>query len=523
MTNSFKEWQGRTVDGKYVLGTYLGGSEGSAVFRTRVGKGLTSSGSVGSREAEAESRLESRSESTSKTDAAIKLVVADGAEGESPLRRWEEAIKLSHPNLIRILAVGRAAVDGRELVYAVEEFAEENLAQILPERALAPEEARGMLTPVLAALEFVHGQGLVHGAIRPSNILAVSDQVKLSSDSLRPAGEVPRTISLYDAPEVLTEGISPASDVWSLGMTLVEVLTQHAPAWDPARMSAPEIGPAVPEPFREISQRCLVLDPANRCGLREIADRVQSAPVAGPAGVAGPAKDDGQDRGERRGENSQGDQPNVKAAVVSAVKPAQVESITSSQKKTAKGPYLLVLAAAIAVIIFLMVRPRPSNGPEQPQNEARTSSTPSQAPSPQDSPLPASPSQTSSQQKGQSATEPPPSPPSRRKPSAATTSTTPAATADEIVERATPQVSPSARRTISGKIKVRVRVIVDAAGNVTEAKLKDGGPSKYFAHVALEAARKWKFAPAVDTNRRDWTLLFAFTRGRTEMSASRAH
>ena len=85
-----------------------------------------------------------------------------------------------------------------------------------------------------------------------------------------------------------------------------------------------------------------------------------------------------------------------------------------------------------------------------------------------------------------------------------------------------PQVSPSARRTISGKIKVRVRVQVDAAGNVTEAKLKESGSSKYFARVALEAARRWKFAPAPAASR-DWTLLFAFTRARTEMSAARAH
>ena len=86
-----------------------------------------------------------------------------------------------------------------------------------------------------------------------------------------------------------------------------------------------------------------------------------------------------------------------------------------------------------------------------------------------------------------------------------------------------PQVSPSARRTISGKIKVRVRVVVDSAGKVTEARLKDAGPSRYFARVALEAARRWKFAAAPDSNRRAWTLLFAFTRARTEASASRAH
>lgn len=501
MTNSLKEWQGRTIDGKYVLGTYLGGSDGSAVFRTRVGRELAG-GSVGN-----------RAEAESKTDAAIKLVVADGAEGESPLRRWEEAIKLNHPNLIRILAVGRAAVDGREIVYAVEEFAEENLAQILPERALAAEEVRSMLSPVLAALEFVHGQGLVHGAIRPSNILAVGDQVKLSSDSLRPPGEVPRTISLYDAPEVLTEGTSPASDVWSLGMTLVEVLTQHVPAWDPARMSAPEIGPVVPEPFREISQRCLMLDPAKRCGLREIADRLQSAPVSAPV----------KDRGEGRGEY----RPDAKPAPVAAPKSVRVESNAPSQNKTAKGPYLLVLAAAIAVIIFLMVRPRPSSGPDQTQtDQAQTSSTPPPTPSPQDSPSPRSQSQMPSQQTGQTApAEPPPTraPANHRTPGTSPAAATSAATSDEIVERATPQVSPSARRTISGKIKVRVRVVVDSTGNVTEAKLKDAGPSKYFARIALEAARRWKFAPAPDGNRREWTLLFAFTRGRTEMSAARAH
>jgi TonB family protein len=91
---------------------------------------------------------------------------------------------------------------------------------------------------------------------------------------------------------------------------------------------------------------------------------------------------------------------------------------------------------------------------------------------------------------------------------------------DEVVERSAPQVSKSAQRTIHGKIKVRVRVAVDASGNVTEAKLKDAGPSEYFARAALEAARRWKFAPEPDQNRRDWTLLFAFGRGKTEMSAS---
>jgi TonB family protein len=494
MTNSWKEWQGRTVDRKFVLGTYLGGSEGSAVFRTRIS--ASGSGPVGGSPAK-------DAASESKTDAAIKLVVADGAESESPLRRWKVAMTLNHPNLLRILTVGRCIVDGREVVYAVEEFSEENLSQVLPTRALDADETRGTLLPVLAALEYVHGQGLVHGAIRPSNILGVENQVKLSSDSLRPAGEVPRSTGLYDAPEVLTAGISPASDVWCFGMTMVEMLTQRVPVWDPARMSPPEIEGEVesnvPEPFRGIAQRCLALDPAQRWGVREIAERLRGEPGNQPAAKAASAGTD-------------------------AGKPARVAAIAASDNESAKWPYLLLLVAAIAVAIFLIVRPRPSSVPSDVQSGApntQTSSAPppssSQTPSPQASSPPASPTQAGQPTHGEQQSAQ--SSPSAARPGNASNPSD----ADEIVERATPQVAPSARRTISGKIKVRVRVVVDPAGNVTDAKLKEGGSSKYFARLAVEAARRWKFAPAPDANRREWILLFAFTRARTEMSAARAH
>jgi TonB family protein len=84
-----------------------------------------------------------------------------------------------------------------------------------------------------------------------------------------------------------------------------------------------------------------------------------------------------------------------------------------------------------------------------------------------------------------------------------------------------PQVSASAHRTIQGKIKVRVKVDVDAAGNVAKAKLESAGPSKYFSRVALEAASGWKFSPAQagESGAREWNLQFAFSRARTDVSA----
>ncbi len=488
--NRWQQWEGRTIDGRFLLGNYLGGSDKAAVFRASVVEG---------RGGDHRLRIEEEP-----TDLAIKL--ADVADAENQLRQWKAASELRHPNLIRIFAVGRAAGDDRngprELVYAVEELAEENLAQILPERAFTPDEVRGMLGPVLAALEFVHGKGFVHGRIRPSNILAAGDQVKLSSDSLRKAGEIPQSVSpLYDAPKILTAGLSPASDVWSLGITLLEVLTQRVPVWDPARMIGPAVAEDVPEPFRGIAQCCLQVDLAKRCGVREIANRLEGQPAGKPAPEAA----------------------------------LPVRPIEAARKKTAKGPYLLVLVAAIVVAIFLIVRPRPSSAPSEGQTSSPPPQTTSSLPTGQTTPA----EQSTAQPPASGAQQPAAqtgaaerrlrhgkrrnSPVQMGGSSAEPRGEQKNAATDEIVERAMPQVSPGAQRTIHGKIKVRVRVQVDAAGNVTDARLKQAGSSRYFARAALEAARRWKFAPAAGGNRRDWILLFAFTRAGTEMSATRAH
>src|SRR5664279_360478 len=129
MSEMWKQWVGRTVDGKFVLQSYLGGSGHSAVFLTK---------------------------SADAKNAAIKLIAADGEDAEKQLARWRAARGLTHPNLIRIDEAGRCQLDGTKLLYVVEEYAEENLSQILPERALTAEEAHGMLPPVLHVLQFVH-------------------------------------------------------------------------------------------------------------------------------------------------------------------------------------------------------------------------------------------------------------------------------------------------------------------------------------------------------------------------------
>lgn len=75
-----------------------------------------------------------------------------------------------------------------------------------------------------------------------------------------------------------------------------------------------------------------------------------------------------------------------------------------------------------------------------------------------------------------------------------------------------PDVPRSARDTIHGRIKVAIRVAVDSSGSVISASLEKPGPSSYFARLATEAARKWKFAPADNQDSRKWLLSFEFTR-----------
>jgi TonB family protein len=84
-----------------------------------------------------------------------------------------------------------------------------------------------------------------------------------------------------------------------------------------------------------------------------------------------------------------------------------------------------------------------------------------------------------------------------------------------VVHEQIPSVPHSARRTIHGHIKVAVLVNVDRSGNVTDAMLQNPGPSWYFARLARDAARKWKFAPADGQDSRQWLLRFEFARGGT--------
>jgi TonB family protein len=233
------QWEGRTIDGAFPLRKFLGAGESTAVFLT----------------------------SCDTRPAAVKLIPCEPQSADAQLSRWRAASKLSHPNLIRIFSTGRCELDGIALLYVVMELADENLSQVLPDRSLTAVETLAMLEPTLAALDYIHRQGFVHSHLKPSNIMAVDDQVKLSSDGLCRFGTTCADLpSPYDPPE-RASGISPAGDIFSLGMTLVEVLTQRLPAGG-------LVPTHLPDPFAAIALHCLERDPAARWTLPQISQRL---------------------------------------------------------------------------------------------------------------------------------------------------------------------------------------------------------------------------------------------------------
>jgi TonB family protein len=70
-------------------------------------------------------------------------------------------------------------------------------------------------------------------------------------------------------------------------------------------------------------------------------------------------------------------------------------------------------------------------------------------------------------------------------------------------------------------VRVGIKVHVDPAGAVSNAELDSPGPSKYFADIALQAARKWAFTPPEVSGKSvasEWSLHFVFTQQDTKVT-----
>jgi TonB family protein len=433
-----KDWAGRVVDARFRLLEWLGSSGASDVFLCEVD---------GNRERK----------------AAIKLFPTAAPGARSCAADWAAAAELSHPHLIRVLHTGRERVDDTEVLYVVTEHAGEILSEILPERSLTPAEVKEMLGPIIDALTYLHQRGLVHGRLKPSNIMVVDDQLKLSVENIRGASAIPKPpqmLDIYDAPAGTFIKVSPASDIWSLGVTIVEALTQSPPAWNRSGPSEPIVPSSVPAPFAQIAQECLRLDSAQRCTLGEIKRCLQTeAPI-----------------------------PHRTAKKV--LKPSR------------KRPGAILVACAVVLLAaFIGLKVSHQTAPSSlvaAQPPDTSAPAPQQtAPHPETSGLhqAAAPAPVPGQERYSvpvSQAPPAQTPPKTVLGSNVQGSAVRGAVAHQIM----PDVPGKAMRTIQGTVQVSIQLNVDANGTLSNAFIAARGPSRYFANLALKAAQSWTFMPA---------------------------
>ena len=176
----------------------------------------------------ARSRVYSASHRARGGSFAVKVTTVPiddpGLDGQF-LEGGQAARKLEHPNIVRVLEVGK--LDGA--YYRVMEYMrggdlDHNLADGLHVQNLV------MATKdVAAALDYAHGRGVIHGDLRPENILFDEQGAVRVSGFAMPTTGAP-AFSAYCSPEHASGGpLSPRSDFYSLGVVLYQMLTGRMP------------------------------------------------------------------------------------------------------------------------------------------------------------------------------------------------------------------------------------------------------------------------------------------------------
>lgn len=184
-------------------------------------------------------------------EVAIKIVRPEHAGKatvhERFLREVRHTSRISSPHVVRILDSGMSA-DGRAFL-VMERLEGETLTQRMRRPpALDVLEALHVARDVARALEAAHASGVVHRDLKPDNIFLCNDgTVKVVDFGIAKAfvqEERPRVVTepslteahrvvgtpTYMSPEVITkEGLSPASDLYALGVILYETLAGQPP------------------------------------------------------------------------------------------------------------------------------------------------------------------------------------------------------------------------------------------------------------------------------------------------------
>jgi eukaryotic-like serine/threonine-protein kinase len=207
-------------------------------------------------------------------------VVVSDVDKERLLREARSASALDHPNIGVIHGIEES--DDRQLFIVMAYYEGDTLAQRLNRGVLSAREALDLAIQIARGLGAAHARNIVHRDIKPSNIIITKDNVAKIVDfglaRVVASASATQSISLtgtlpYMAPEqILGEPIDQRSDVWALGVILVQMITGSHPFVRPntAAMTfailnqPPAALDAVPDAARPLLYKALSKKPEHR-------------------------------------------------------------------------------------------------------------------------------------------------------------------------------------------------------------------------------------------------------------------
>jgi eukaryotic-like serine/threonine-protein kinase len=222
-------------------------------------------------------------------DVALKVMSTRYASDEEFVERFkreaQSAAALSHPNIVSIFDRG-SSEDGTYYI-AMEYLPGGTLKdRIMRKGALPARTAAAVALQIAEALQCAHERGVVHRDIKPHNILITeSGDVKVtdfgiaraaSSSTMTRTGSILGTAHYISPEQAMGEPVGPASDLYSLGVVLYEMLTGELPydADTPlgiamkhvnGHLRPPQaIDPSIPAGINAITCRLLAKDPEDR-------------------------------------------------------------------------------------------------------------------------------------------------------------------------------------------------------------------------------------------------------------------